>query len=274
MRKPPKLTPEDEAELLLRFQESGDMEARNRLIERHMGLVYKAAWRYARAGGHFELDDLISEGVIGLCRGLELLDLSKAKPSTYLYRWITQSMGRAIEERGKTVRVPLHLQNEHRKASRASAKFQRIHGRYPTAEELTELTNLNLREATRASRGPLPRETSLDKRLRNGDESSDTLGDLLPDERGPRPDAGLLARDRKRILDEVLAELPERERKALLLRASEDDLKLQDIGDQIGCLQDAAQRITRERARQLIQNASRKAARRAEKLGYSAVDVF
>jgi len=238
--KTPLLTIQEEIKLARRIQR-GDEEARNHMIRANLRLVVKIAQDYSGLG--LPLLDLISEGNIGLMKGVERFNPRKgAKLSTYAAWWIKQSMRRALANQGKTIRLPVHMVDRISKMNRARFALSETFGRDPTDDELAEhmgQTPGQIAQLRRISTRP----ASLDATI--GDDETQ-FGDLVMDEN---------ARDAYEILHDkslhedvrvLLKDLDERESQILIMRYGLDGSKPQTL-EQVG----RKFKVTRERIRQL-----------------------
>jgi RNA polymerase primary sigma factor len=214
----PLLTAAEELELARRV-ERGDLAAKERMVEANLRLVVHVAKRYRRdreGDGALSFLDLIQEGTLGLVRAVEKFDHRKGfKFSTYATWWIRQSIARAIADKGRTVRLPVHTGQRLRTLDREERKLTAALGRTPTLTELADAL------------GCAPDEVRADRELRRltvslhepvgGDDGAE-LGELLPDvaEAGPhaRTEALLLGAEVRR----ALAVLPPRERAVIEAR--------------------------------------------------------
>ena len=181
VRRHPLLTREEEVELAKRI-ERGDLAAKEQLVNSNLRLVISNARKYQ--GLDLPLLDLIQEGILGLIRAAEKFDHRKGfKFSTYATFWIRESIQRAIANRSRTIRIPVHIGQRERKIGRAYQELTARLGREPTDEEVAEAAELDVREVqeTRESARVV---TSLDRPV--GEEEETTFGSLLPsDERTP-----------------------------------------------------------------------------------------
>ena len=175
VRRYPLLTREEEADLAQRI-ERGDLEAKAQLVNSNLRLVISNARKYQ--GHDLPLLDLIQEGILGLIRAAEKFDHRKGfKFSTYATFWIRQAIQRALDNRARTIRIPVHLGQRERKIRRAERELTGRLGREPTEEELAqaaELTPEEVRETLDAARVV----TSLDRPV--GEQEETSLGALLP----------------------------------------------------------------------------------------------
>jgi RNA polymerase primary sigma factor len=251
VRRYPLLTRAQEVELAKRI-ERGDLEAKGQLVNSNLRLVISNARKYQ--GHELPLLDLIQEGILGLIRAAEKFDWRKGyKFSTYATFWIRQAIQRALDNRARTIRIPVHLGQRERKIARAHRELAAQLGREPTDEELAnaaELTPEELREARAASRVV----TSLDRPV---GESEDTpFGALLAsDELGPEEEADIVLRED--ALLRALDQLPEREREVVKLRYGingDDPTPLSETGRRLGISQDTVRRLERKALAELAEN--------------------
>ena len=206
------LTPQEEIELAKRI-EKGDLAAKDRMINSNLRLVVANARRYQGQG--LALGDLIQEGMLGLIRAVEKFDWRKGfRFSTYATLWIRQAIGRALDERGRTIRLPINIAQRERKIMAAERALATKLGRPPTTEEIAEETKLDPRQIEEMR--DVPRKvTSLEKRL--GDDGDTELGDLLPG-REPAVDEEVEVSLREQAVRAVVSELPEREQTVIKMR--------------------------------------------------------
>jgi RNA polymerase primary sigma factor len=208
----PLLTAEEEVELAKRI-ERGDREARQQMVTSNLRLVVSIAKKYRSE--ELALLDRIQEGVLGLMRGAEKFDWRRGfKFSTYATWWIREAIERAIQNKERTIRVPVHVIERERKIAKSERRLADELGRDPTDAEVAADTGLSERMIAEA-RSAARTVTSLDKPV--GDEGDTSLGELLPaDDGDPLDDLDLnLRRD---ALKRAVAGLPDDERNVITMR--------------------------------------------------------
>jgi RNA polymerase primary sigma factor len=237
----PLLTAAEEIELAKRI-EKGDLGAKQHMVEANLRLVVSIAKGYLGRG--LGLLDLIQEGSLGLIRAVEKFDYRRGfKFSTYATWWIRQAVSRAIADKARTIRVPVHMVEKIGRVNHAERRLLAQLGRDPSIAELAaelELTEQEVREIQKYGMQPV----SLDKPV--GDEDDTSLGDFVEDTQSPTALDVAAAEMRKRHVDQALAELGERERQVLALRYGLDGGEQHTL-DEVGRMFD----ITRERVRQI-----------------------
>ena len=241
------LTRREEIALSRRVRQ-GDERARTKLIEWNLKLVVSVAKRYREMGVPFE--DLIQEGNIGLMKAVEKFDPDRGfRFSTYATWWIRQAVGRAVSEKGRTIRLPVHMGERLRKVGRAAGDLSAELGRAPADEELAERLNWTADEV-RQVKAIIPDATSLDEPASNGDGAS-SLGDLLAgEEASDAPDAVVVREMEATGLREAIERLPEKARYVLLRRYGLDDREPPTLAELAAELE-----LSRERVRQLQREA-------------------
>jgi RNA polymerase primary sigma factor len=243
------LTKEEEV-ALARQTRTGNEYARRRLVEKNLRLVVSVAKRYRGMGLPFE--DLIQEGNIGLMIAAERFDPEMGNRfSTYAIWWVRQSIGRAIADKGRVIRLPVHAGEKARKAARVRNELSAQIGREPTDEEVAVRLGWTAREA-RAAIGFLPDATSLNQPV-SGEESASGLGEFVEDEGASDMSDAVIREMENARLRESMDRMPDRDRHVLVRRYGLDDREpasLAELGNELG--------VSRERARQLQRNAERR----------------
>jgi RNA polymerase primary sigma factor len=237
------LTHQEEIDLSKRAKK-GDKAARKKLIEKNLRLVVSVAKKSRGRGLPFE--DLIQEGNIGLMRAVEKFDSDRGfRFSTYATWWIRQAVQRAVADKGRTIRIPVHVGEKMRKMARTYNELWAELERAPSDEAVAERLGWSVEDIRKVKDAMPEATTSLNQPL-SSDKGSSELGELVEDERSSDTPGTVMSEMESSELGEAVDRLPERYRHVLVRRYGLDDrdpATLAELSDELG--------LSRERIRQL-----------------------
>lgn len=251
----PLLLPHEEEELT-RKARNGDESAKRKLIESNMRLVLNIAKNYKNRAIPFE--DLVQEGAIGLITAIERFDPDKGyRLSTYATHWIRQSIGRALCNKAKSIRIPSHVIDTVRRIEQTRLELARTLAREPSIDEIAQKAGISA-EKLRVLYIAVQDTVSLEVTV--GEDDSSELLSLIADENSENPELHTIQSAAIQGLRQMMMSLSERERQVMRMRLgleSENPEGLKDIGEEF--------RLSRERVRQIELQAIKKLRALAEK---------
>ncbi len=244
------LTADDEVELARRIRE-GDRSALERLTKANLRFVVSVAKQYQNQG--MSLPDLINEGNLGLIKAAERFDETRGfKFISYAVWWIRQSILQALAEQARIVRLPLNKIGTINKINRAYSELEQKFERPPSAEELAEFLECTVNDVHQSLKNS-GRHVSMDAPLVEGDESSSSMYDVLPNDSLPGPERELVIESLRKDIERSLSTLTAREGDVVRLYFGlngKHPLTLEEIGERF--------ELTRERVRQIKEKAIRR----------------
>ncbi len=227
----------------------GDKEAKQKLVNHNLRLVMSIARKYK--GTSLSFQDLVQEGTIGLMKAVDKFDPSKDfRFSTYATYWIKQTIGRALAEQNKVIRIPVHMTDLASKVNKATQEYLQTNGEKPTEKEIAVICNISVekvKEVWNLNKDPLSLDVPVDT------EDDATMGDLIADNNISSPIQNIINDDRHNQILNVLNTLSEKEANVIRMRFGLDDGEpktLAEIGKRMG--------YTREWIRLIEEKAMRK----------------
>lgn len=243
------ITAEEEVELAIKIQ-TGDERALNRLVRANLRFVISVAKQYQNTG--LTLEDLINEGNLGLIEAAKRYDHTKGfKFISYAVWWIRQSILKAAADNSRTIRLPHNRLGEIQKISKASNEFEQKNERTPTADELSDLTEMDVNKVEMSLKMS-KKQVSIDAPMSNDDDNN-SLVSVLENSDTPDPSDNLLQESLSQDLERTLSYLKGMEAEVIRLfygLGGTSEMTLEEIGNTFG--------LTRERIRQIKERGLRR----------------
>lgn len=243
------ITAEEEVELAIKIQ-NGDENALNRLVRANLRFVISVAKQYQNTG--LTLEDLINEGNLGLIEAAKRYDHTKGfKFISYAVWWIRQSILKAAADNSRTIRLPHNRLGEIQKISKASNEFEQKNERTPTADELSDLTEMDVAKVEMSLKMS-KKQVSIDAPMSNDDDNN-SLVSVLENSDTPDPSDNLLQESLSQDLERTLSYLKGMEAEVIRLfygLGGSSEMTLEEIGNTFG--------LTRERIRQIKERGLRR----------------
>ncbi|HAW73970.1 MAG TPA: RNA polymerase subunit sigma [Flavobacteriales bacterium] len=244
------ITAEEEVELARRIKK-GDQVALEKLTKANLRFVVSVSKQYQNQG--LSLPDLINEGNLGLIKAAQRFDETRGfKFISYAVWWIRQSILQALAEQSRIVRLPLNKIGSINKINKAFARLEQEFERPPTAAELAETLDMTLDEVKQSMKNA-GRHVSMDAPLKDGDDSSSNMYDVMRTGDTPAPDTDLMTESLRKEIERSLRTLTPREGDVIRLYFGlngEHPMTLEEIGERFD--------LTRERVRQIKEKAIRR----------------